>query len=70
MYESEISDDEYAYAQTMWELFECQTLGEYSDLYMKIDVLLLADIFENFRDVCMHHYKLDPLWYYTVPGLA
>ena len=70
LYESDISDDEYTYAQTMWELFECKTLGQYSDLYMKIDVLLLADIFENFRDVCMQHYKLDPLWYYTVPGLA
>ena len=68
--ESDISDQEYAFAQKVWQEFDCKTLGEYSDLYLKIDVLLLADIFENFRNVCMQHYKLDPLWYYTAPGLA
>lgn len=34
------------------------------------DVLLLADVFETFRDMCLKHYKLDPCWYYTSPGLA
>ena len=45
-------------------------MGEYHDLYLKTDVILLADIFENFRDVCIRNYKLDPAWYYTSPGLS
>ncbi len=47
-----------------------QTLGEYSDLYLKIDVLLLADVFENFRDLCLTTYCLDPSFYYTAPGFS
>ena len=34
------------------------------------DVVLLADVFENFRDVCLKNYELDPCWYYSAPGLA
>nr|DAC81291.1 TPA_asm: PolB [Ladona dragonfly adintovirus] len=68
--EEDISDAEYYYAQSMWNKFHCTTLGEYSDVYLKMDVLLLADVFENFRDVCRATYKLDPAWYFTAPGLA
>ena len=68
--ETEISDEDYEHAQTVWKEFECKTIRDYHDLYNVSDVLLLADIFENFRDVCMDNYKLDPAWYYTSPGLA
>jgi len=47
-----------------------KTFREYHDLYLKTDVLLLADVFENFRNICLNNYDLDPTWYYTSPGLA
>jgi len=65
-----ISDEDYVHAQNMWNTFYCKTFRDYHDLYNESDVLLLADIFENFRNVCMKNYKLDPAWYYTSPGLA
>ena len=45
-------------------------MGEYHDLYLKSDFLLLADVFEEFRNVCMENYSLDPAWYYTSLGLS
>jgi len=68
--EKNIEDSEYQFAAEAWDHFGCQTLGEYSDLYLKIDVLLLADIFENFRDVCMKAYNLDPAYYFTAPAYS
>jgi hypothetical protein len=68
--DSDISDEDYEHAQTVWKEFGCKTLRDYHDLYNVTDVLLLADVFENFRDVCLEHYKLDPAWYFTSPGLA
>ncbi|XP_077279082.1 uncharacterized protein LOC143906713 [Temnothorax americanus] len=52
----------------VWRRFRVRDLGEYSDLYLKTDVLLLADIFEHFRDKCSESYGLDPAHYYTLPG--
>ena len=52
------------------EKFGIKTLGEYTSLYNKVDVLQLADVFENFRVICMENHKLDAAWYYTSPGLA
>ena len=67
---SDISDAEYDHAKTVWENLNVKSLGEYSDIYLKTDVLILTDIFENFREMCMHTYDLDPLYYFTIPGLA
>jgi len=54
----------------VWKEFGIRTLRVYTALYNKSDILLLADMFENFRDICMKNYKLDTAWYYTSPGLA
>ncbi|XP_031633745.1 uncharacterized protein LOC116347323 [Contarinia nasturtii] len=65
-----ISDEQYAFAQTVWDTFNIQTMREYTDIYLKTDVLLLADIFEKFRDSCIKLYELDPAHYYTLPGYS
>ena len=68
--DANISDSDYAHAQRVWETFGCQTLGNYADLYCRTDVLLLADVFENFRKTSQKQYRLDPAHYYTSPGLS
>ena len=65
-----ISDDKYKHAINVWNTFNCKTIRDYHDFYLKTDVLLLADVFEKFRKTCMEHYQLDPAHFYTSPGLA
>ena len=65
-----LSKDDYQHALTVWEKFECKTFRDYHRLYLETDVLLLADILENFRNTCLKHYRLDPAWFYTAPGLS
>ena len=67
--EKDITDEQYSQAQNVWNTFGIQNMGEYHDLYLKSDVLLLLDVFENFRKTCLKH-KLDPCHYLTSPGLA
>ena len=66
----DISDEDYTHAQKIWKDFGMKTMKDYHDLYLELDVLLLADVFENFREVCLDNYKLDPAWYLTAPGLS
>ena len=70
MSEEGISVNDYERAKIIWKHFDIKNMGEYHDLYLKTDVLLLTDIFENFRDVCMKYYGLDPAYYYTLPNFA
>ena len=65
-----ITDEEYAHAKDVWATFGCQHFGDYHHLYVATDVLLLADVFENFRKVCQEKYGLDPAHYYSAPGLS
>jgi hypothetical protein len=65
-----ISDDEYQHAYNVWKAFAIEDMGQYHDLYLMTYVLLLADVFENFRSTCINAYGLDPAWYFTSPGLA
>ena len=65
-----VSETDYTHAETVWQRFGIRTSGEYSDLYLKTDVLLLADIFENFCESCIKSYGLDSAHYYTLPGFT
>ena len=65
-----ITDEEYAHAKEVWTALGCRNLGDYHNLYVETDTLLLADVFENFRKVCQERYGLDPAHYYSSPGLS
>ena len=65
-----ITDEQYQHAKNVWDKFQIKTLGEYSDLYMNVDILLLAEVFKNFREPCYKACDLDSANYYTAPGLS
>ena len=65
-----ISDADYVNAQKVWEVFGIKNRGEYHDLHAQSDTLLLADVFENFRNMCLEIYELDPVYFVSAPGLV
>lgn len=68
--DTNISDENYTHAQTVWNVFNCKTLSDYTKLYMKTDVLLLADCFKNFRETCFETYELDVANYLSLPSFS
>ena len=70
LYDSTCDDLDYKTAQDVWNTFKCKSMLEYHNLYLITDVLLLSDIWQNFRNVCYKNYNLDACYYYTAPGLS
>ncbi len=66
----DISEEDFEYFKFVCKQFNIKTLGEYHDLYLKSDVLLLSDVFENFRKMCKDSYGLDCCHYLSSPGLS
>ena len=66
----DISDIDYRHANNVFKGFKLESLGYYHDLYIQSDTLLLADVFNNFRDMCIKEYELDPAHFLSLPGLA
>ena len=65
----DIEDIDYRHGNNVFKSFKLENLGDYHDLYVKSDTLL-ADVFENFRDMCIKEYELDPAHFVLLPGLA
>lgn len=66
----ELQKKEYEHVNKVWEAFGCRNLGNYHGLYVPTDMLLLSDVFKNFRNACLDKYGLDPVHYYSSPGLS
>ena len=66
----DIDDIDYRHGNNVFNKFKLNNLGDYHDLYVQSDTLLLADVFENFRDMCLKEYELDPVHFLSLPGLA
>ena len=67
---SSISEEDYQHAQHVWKEFGIHNLGDYHDLYLRTDVVLLENVYKAFRGTCLKHYKLDPVHFYTSLGLT
>ena len=68
--DSNINDKEYEISKNVWNVFKCNKFLDYHNIYLKSDVLLLSDIWSNFRKTCFKIYSLDCSYYYTAPGLS
>ena len=67
---SGVSESDYKHTQRVWEESGIRNLGEYHDLYLRMDVILLENVFEKFRKTALAHYGLDPVHFYMLPGFA
>ena len=68
--EEGISDDDYAHAQLVWSTLNIRDIGHYSDVYLKCDVLLLSEVFEDFREKCLKSHKIDAAQHITLAGFT
>ena len=66
---SNISQDNYDHAKLVWSTFNCKNMVDYCQLYCQLDTILLAEVFENFRNFCMKEFGLDPAYYVGIPSL-
>ena len=66
----DIDEIDYRHGNNVFKSFKLEILGDYHDLHVKSDTLLLAGVFENFRDMCIKEYELDPAHFVSLPGLA
>ena len=66
----DINDIDYRHGNDVFKRFKLENLRDYHDLYVQSDTLLLADVFENFRDMCVKEYEIDPAHFLSLPGLA
>ena len=66
----DITDTDYMHAKRVFKNLSNKNLGDYHDLYVQSDTILLADVFENFRNMCIKAYELDPAHFLSAPGLA
>ena len=65
-----MTDKDYEHVKKVWEAFEIKSFGEYHDLYVQCDTLLLADVFENFRNKCIEIYELDPAHFFVCTRIS
>ena len=64
------SDEDYTHAQKVWDVFQINNIGDYHDLFVQSETVLLADVYENFRNLCFEKYQLHPTYFVSAPGLA
>ena len=68
--QEDIINKDHKHGRNVWETYGMQNMGEYHDLYVQSDTIMLTDIFENFRNNCMKIYELDPAHFLSAPGLT
>ena len=66
----DITKEQHIFALGVYNDFKCRNLGDYHDVYLRTDVLILGDIFQKFREVCIQVYNLDPAHFYSAPNLS
>ena len=68
--DAHIGNEDYEHAKKVWNFFGCRRFKDYHELYLQTDVMLLADVFESFRQTSLEYYGLDPAWYISLPAMA